>query len=424
MITQERYDALMQVSIDPKLFRSHEASVCPELAQDPHRHFDELRAKFGDVMEVKDNCIDGVEFPTLTPMNPENPGVLVTGFDTVKEVLTNQNNFFQNYGQSMDILMGESQIAGLNPPGHKSFRTLISQAFNKGSVDQLQTEVIVPLMTGLIEKFAQKETAELVEDFTCIMPTLLIGEIFQLPIAQYNDFAKLVAGLMNFNADWDGAVAASQGFSEIFIELIEERKLAPGNDLISRMLDAELDGVKLNDTEMMSFCRALVPAGVETTTRALSSVFSLLLNHPHSWEALRNDPDLVPAAVEEVIRFSGPVMMLPKRTTRDLELAGKKLRKDTNIWVCIGHANRDPAIWTNPHDFDITRKRKPHLGFSIGVHMCIGNQLARREMQDALRLMLEKLPNMRLNPDVPTAGILGVQHRSADRIEVLTGVSS
>ena len=151
-------------------------------------------------------------------------------------------------------------------------------------------------------------------------------------------------------------------------------------------------------------------------------MFTLVLRDQQCWTQLVHNPDAIPQTVEEVIRHSGPVMMIPKRTTRDLELAGVKLAKDTNLWVCIGHANRDPAIWDNPNTFDITRERKPSLGFSLGAHMCIGNQLARREMQDALRAMTAKLPNMQLNSDDPEPQILGVQHRSANRIDVVTGV--
>ena len=396
--------------------------VGPEFARNPHQTFDRLRAEYGDVIDVKDGCVGDVKIPTLIPMNPEKPGVFVTGFETVSSVLMNQGDFYQNYTHSMDILMGEGQIAGANPPDHKPLRALVRSAFDKGSVDRLQDEYILPLINGLISRIAAKEKADLVEDFTCRLPMLLIGEIFQLPVDSYPRFARLVSELMSPASGWDTAFSASESLGEVFYELIERRKTRPGGDLISRMLEAEIDGKRLSDVEMMSFCRALVPAGIETTTRSLSSMFTLVLRDQQCWTQLVHNPDAIPQTVEEVIRHSGPVMMIPKRTTRDLELAGVKLAKDTNLWVCIGHANRDPAIWDNPNTFDITRERKPSLGFSLGAHMCIGNQLARREMQDALRAMTAKLPNMQLNSDDPEPQILGVQHRSANRIDVVTGV--
>lgn len=423
MIDKERYDALMGVAIDPSLFHCEEAEfLSRDLALNPHQYFDQLRNDYGDVIEVKDNCIADVSIPTLIRMDPEKPGAFITGYETVRSVVTNQQDFYQNYTHTMDILMGEGQIAGSNPPHHKPLRALIRSAFDKGSVDLLQEEYILPLIQGLISRIAEKEDADLVEDFTCRLPTLLIGEIFQLPVDDYPKFARLVSELMSATSGWEIAFSASQSLGELFYELIEQRKSTPGSDLISRMLEAEIDGEKLSDVEMMSFCRALVPAGIDTTTRSLSSMFSLILSKPDCWQSLVNNPDAIPPAIEEVIRHSGPVMMIPKRTTRELELAGVKLAKDTNVYVCIGHANRDPSIWDNPHAFDIERERKPSLGFSLGAHMCIGNQLARREMQDALRSMIDKLPGLQLNPRCPEPEILGVQSRCANRIDVVTGV--
>lgn len=424
MIDPTRFNALMELSIDPKLFYGTEVLYIGEdMARNPHQYLDELRASQGDVIEVVEGRAGDFALPTLVPMNPDHPGFLVTGYSTVKEVLTNQADFYQNYTHSLDILMGEDQIAGLNPPKHSKLRELIMQSFDKGSVDSLQEGVIIPLMKGLIDKIGEKHKSDLVEDFTCIMPTLLIGEIFQFPVELYPMFAKLVADLMNFNTDWETAQAASDKFAELFFELIASRRTNPGDDLISAMLSAEIDGNRLTEVEMMSFCRALVPAGIETTTRGLSSLFAQALENAEHWQILRSNPDLINPFVEETLRFNGPTVMIPKRTTRDLNLAGKELKQGTNLWICLGHANRDPSVWENPHQFDYTRNKKPHFEFSFGAHMCIGNQLARREMNDALKLMIEAFPSMKLDPEKPSPVVRGLTLRSADQVHVLTGVN-
>ena len=422
MIDGERLQQIADVEISPELFCSIEAKVVDrEVARRPHEFFENARGKFGDVIEVRERLIDGVAFPTLLPMNPDHPYFLVLGMGTIKTVLMDQPSYFQNYGGTMDILMGEGQIAGLNPPRHKPLRGLIMQAFNKQSVDQLDTDYIIPIMDALIDKIAQKKTSDLVADFTCRVPTLVICEIFGFPKDQIGRFAQLATDLMSASIDWEKAAQASSELGEMFEALIEERKVEPGHDLISNMLAAELEGERLTKHEMITFCRALVPAGIETTTRALSTALGTALATPDCRSSLASDPGLINDTVEEVLRWNGPIMIIPKRTTKEIELAAVTLPKDANLWICIGHANRDPSEWDNPHQFDFRRERKPHVMFSMGAHLCIGNQLARREMANALRLMTSRFPNMALDPNGAAPEVLGVQFRSIDRIDVITG---
>ncbi len=423
MIDNERLQKIANVDIDPEFFCSIEAKVMdPEVVRKPQEFFENARGKFGDVIEVQDNILDGVAFPTILPMNPEHPYFLVLGMEAVKTVVTDQPSFYQNYGGSMDILMGDGQIAGLNPPRHKPLRDLIMQAFNKQSVDHLESNYIVPIMQELMDKSARKETTDLVADFTCRVPTLVICEIFGFPTEQIGRFAELATDIMSASIDWDKAVRASADMGNLFEVLIEERKEKPGDDLISNMLSVELEGERLSDQEMITFCRALVPAAIETTTRALSTALGTALATPGCWSALASDPSLVVDTVEEVLRWNGPIMIIPKRTTKEVELAGVKLPKDANLWICIGHANRDPSEWDNPHQFNFRRERKPHVMFSMGAHLCIGNQLARREMANALKLMTQRFPNMALDPDGAAPDVVGVQFRSIDRVDVKTGI--
>lgn len=419
MVDKSRVDALLSTRIDPALFRSHEAPLMPlELVSEPQQFVDAVRRERGDVFEVVGNRIGDVHFPTLLPMDPAQPYYMVTGYATVHTVVMNQSTYFQNHAYNMDLLMGQGQIAGLNPPHHRELRTLFFQAFNRQSVDILQLSAIQPLMRGLIEQMADHDRVDLVEAFTCNVPTYLMCEIFALPPERCNEFASLVSDLMNFGASWEKAMAASARLETLFLDLIEQRKRKPGDDLISNMLVEEVEGRRLTDTEMMSFCRALVPAGVETTTRALSTLFSAVLGAPGFWQRLQADRGLIPNAVDEAMRWNNPAQMIPKRTTAEVELAGTRLPAHANLYIYLGHANRDPRRWDEPHVYQPERERKPHLAFSMGAHMCIGNQLARREMLDALSLMLDRFPKLRLDPDCAPPRIVGIQHRSADRIDV------
>ena len=422
MIAEDRLQALVNVKIDKSHFASYETPLMtPEMAENPYRFFDDVRKRHGDVIEVHDNHIDGVLFPTLIPMMPDHPGYLVTGYQTVTSVVETRKTFFQNHAYNMDMLMGEGQIAGLNPPDHINLRKLLFISFNRHSVEEMQRNIILPLMNGLIDRLGEQNKADLVAEFTCRVPIYVIGELFGLPIERYNEFAGLATDLMNFGSSWENAIAASNRLTELFREMIEARKSDPGDDLVSKMLGAEIDGQKLTDQQMMSFCRALVPAGVETTSKALSSLFASVLRTPGCWDMLKNQAELIPGAVEESLRLNSPAQMIPKRTTAEVELDGKLLPADANLWVYLGHANRDGRQWSNPHTYDIARGPTPHLAFSSGPHTCLGMQLAKRELQDALTLMLQKLPHLKLDPDIPPPPITGFQFRSADRINVVTG---
>ncbi len=418
-----RLDELVNVNIPPELFCSMEAKVMdPEVARKPHEFFESVRAKFGDVVHVTDNIIEGVAFPTLLPMNPEHPHYLLLGMNTVMEVVRDQTRFHQNYGGTMDILMGEGQIAGQNPPHHKPLRNLIMQAFDRKSVESIDEEAIGPIIEALLDKIAMKPSADLVADFTCRVPTLLICEIFGIPTKDVARFAELATDLMNMGVNWDGAMKASAELKVIFDALIEERRVNPGDDLISSLVIAELNGERLTEQEIVSFCRALVPAGIETTTRALSTLLAATLSTEGCWEELRQNPKLITQTIEEAMRWNGPVTMVPKCTAEATTLAGVDLPKNANLWVCVGHANRDPSNWNNVNEFDIHRDRKAHVMFSAGAHFCIGNQLARREMARTLSDFTQRFPNMRLDPDGAKPDVLGIQFRSVDRLDVLTGV--
>lgn len=420
MINRERISELASVEIDPTLFYSLEARIMdPGVVRRPQEFFECARQTMGDIIEVTESSINGVSFPTLIPMNPKHPNYLVLGNETVKKVLRDQAGFYQNYGNNMDRLMGEGQIAGLNPPRHKPLRDLIMQGFNKSSVDELEATIVKPIMSVLADEVAEKSSTDVVADFTCRVPTLIICEMFGIQTEDVALFAELVTDVMGI--DRHKAIDASQRMKMIFEDLIQTRRSNPGEDLISNMLRAELHGEKLSDHEITTFCRALVPAGIETTTRALSTALGTALNDRDCWKALGETPDLIPSTVEEILRWNGPVMMVPKRTTQETELAGKKLPKDANLWVCLGHANRDPCEWENPNSFDFRRVRKQHLTFSAGAHLCIGNQLARRELVEMLRIFTRRFPNMSLTTQGTDPEVVGIQFRSIDQLDVTTG---
>ena len=411
---------IFDIQLDPDAFATPDVPGMPDsIYEQPHEFFESLRQHSGDVVEVVDGKVDGNPFPFFGTRDRTRPVYVVLGFKTIQSVLSNQSDFHQNYSEHMGVLMGENVIVGLNPPVHRKYRGLVNQAFGMQSVNALTHQIIEPLIDGILDRIVANQRSDLVQDLACRLPVFLIGHIFDLPPSQYADFAKCAGTLMAAGFNWPAALKASQELESMFQEIIAYRRAHPGEDIISRLINARLDGDQLTDSDIVSFCRALLPAGMETTVRALTSLFAVLMTQPEHWRRLNQDNSLIPAAVEEVIRWNGPAQTLPKTPTRDVVLDGHSVPAGASLWIYIGHANRDPRHWDQPHQYELTRPKAMHLGFSFGQHMCLGNVLARRELELTLREMLHRLPDLRLDPDLPTPRIRGVISRSASSVHVL-----
>ncbi len=413
-------EQLLQVEIDASDFATFERFLPEHVLNDPVSFIDTVREQEGDLIEVKDGRIGDVAFPALTAADPQRTVYLACGYDSVRMLVGMQSSFYQDYRDSMDILMGEKQLAGLNPPEHKKYRALVSSAFNMQSLSKISADLIDPLVDALVLEVSNKERAELVQDIAVRLPILLIGHIFGLPIDKYGRFAKLASQLMTGMTDFENGLIASQKLKEMLEEVIEEKKRAPGEDLISKLIQSEVDGETLSDEDIISTCRALVPAGIETTTRALSTLMSVIIDNPEQMDQVRQDPKLVPAAIDELLRWNGPAPVIPKRSMESIDFANVSVPANAMIFVYLGHANRDPRNWEHPERYDLNRSRQHHLAFSAGPHLCLGNQLARRELETTLTQVLAKLPKLRLDPEAPNHPIVGFNFRSCDQVFALT----
>ena len=227
--------------------------------------------------------------------------------------------------------------------------------------------------------------------------------------------------IINVAADPDNGLKASAAMLEYLTEHVEARRRAPGTDLISDLVTSEMDGEMLSDEEIYSFLRLLLPAGAETTYRASGNFLFGLLTHPDQLDALRADRSLMPHAVEEAIRWESPLLITSRRATRDVELAGVEIPEGTAVIANIGSANHDESRWDHPEDFDIRREPQPQIAFGVGPHMCLGMHLARLELKVAVNRLLDRLPNLRLDPDGDDPHIHGERFRSPTSLPVLFG---
>ncbi|MCA1711809.1 MAG: cytochrome P450, partial [Actinobacteria bacterium] len=235
-------------------------------------------------------------------------------------------------------------------------------------------------------------------------------------------FQRWAVAIISFVAHPDAGTAASQQVREYLAPIVADRRREPRDDLISQLVTAELDGERLTDDELYPFLLLLLPAGIETTYRGIGNLVFGLLSDPAQLEAVRADRGLLPAAVEEALRWEPPVPMLQRESACPVDVRGVTIDAGAAVTVCPATANRDPDHWPDGASFDIHRPRKQHLSFGSGPHMCLGAHLARLEMRIALDTLLDGLPGLRLDPDAEDVHVHGTAFRSPISLPVVWDV--
>jgi cytochrome P450 len=231
-------------------------------------------------------------------------------------------------------------------------------------------------------------------------------------------FQQLSIELLSVVYNWDIGMAASATLKQYFGELLAERRRDPQDDLISTLAESEIDGERLSDDEIFAFLLLILPAGVETTYRASGNLLVAMLTEPSLFEAVRADRGMLRGAIEEALRWEPPISMVVRVARRDCELGGIAIPEGTNVSVSVAAANRDPAHYPDPDRFDPTRKNITHLTFGAGPHVCLGMPLARMETTVAINALLDRLPDLHLDPAAPAPCIKGVAFRSPAALPV------
>jgi cytochrome P450 len=250
----------------------------------------------------------------------------------------------------------------------------------------------------------------------------VIAGILGLPREDYRKFQRWSTAILSFFTKLDEAIAAAQELTEYIAAILVERRRQPREDLISELAQAELDGEHLSDEEIFSFLRLLLPAGVETTYRATGNLLFSLLSNPEQLDAVRNDRDLVSPAIEEALRLETPLLNITRLATKDAVVGEVPVPAGSTVMLMLAAANRDEERHSDPDRYDIFRvDPKPHISFGQGPHACLGLHLARLEMRTALNLLLDRLPDLRLDPNGDDPHIRGQVFRSPTSLPVLFG---
>jgi cytochrome P450 len=240
-----------------------------------------------------------------------------------------------------------------------------------------------------------------------------------VPQTDYSMWQQKAIELERTAVDFPGAIAASKELEEYFGPIVEDRRGDPQGDVISMLAEAEIEGEQLDDDLIQSFLRLLVPAGAGTTYRLLGSLLFALMKDPAQLEAVGADRSLVAAAVEEALRWESPVQFAARQAMRDTELAGVEIPARLPVTVALGAANHDESRWQEPERFDVRREPHSHLAFADGEHFCLGAHLARIEATVALNALLDRLHDLRLDPEAQEPYEVGFAFRSPTAVPVL-----
>ncbi|MDO7833472.1 cytochrome P450 [Sphingobium sp. HBC34] len=346
------------------------------------------------------------------------PKFTVLGSKESEEVLIDTSRFSNSgYHPTLGATFGMGSISTMDNPEHGRWRKIFQKIFLPQYVRTWGDTIVDPVVNGLMANFLPRGEADLVDEFTHRYPFEVIYHQLNLPESDVNTFQRLAIGQTDFN-HMPQALEAGVKLGEYFRGLIDERRANPGDDLVSLLANTEADGEYLPELVLISFLRQLMNAAGDTTYRGTSILLAALLQNPDQLEAIRKDRSLIPAAIEEALRWDGPVLTQLRVAIHDTTLGGVHIPAGAYVDVAAGAANRDPAFYPDPDAFNIFRDRRAHFSFARGPHICVGQHLARVEMTRALDAVLDNLHNLRLDPDKPAPEIRGIMMRVPAHIHV------
>ncbi|SDC18174.1 cytochrome P450 [Ruegeria marina] len=291
-----------------------------------------------------------------------------------------------------------------DPPLHTRVRKIMTSALTPRAIARMEPG-LVATVDHLLDAMEGRKTVDLIEDFASTIPIQIIGNLLDVPMEErgpLRDWSLVILGALEPKLNPEQLArgqAAVTEFKTYLQDLVARRRARPGDpetDVLTRLIEGEGADQKLSEIELLQNCIFILNAGHETTTNLIGNGLALLNDYPEERRRLLEDPDLLPSAVEEILRFRSPNQLGNRETTAEIELEGLRLARGTNLHLCIGAANRDPAVFDDPTRFDIARKPNRHLAFAGGPHVCVGLTLARLEGRIAIGRLLDRFPRYRV----------------------------
>ncbi len=320
---------------------------------------------------------------------------------------------FASSAEAVDLEAGEpgptNSMLSMGGTQHRRYRALVQPSFSPTKVQWWVENWIENTVHAMIDSFETAGRAELNVELCAAIPVLTITGSFGIPVDQALDVRE--------------SLGQPERIMEILAPIVAARRKKPANDLISVLVEAEVsdeegDTHRLTDAEIHSFALLLLAAGSGTTWKQMGTTLAALLLQPEHLEAVRGDRSLLRSAIEESMRWAPTDPMFSRWVTADVDFFGVHLPKGSVLHVCLGAGNRDPERWERPDEFDPSRPMRPSLAFGGGPHVCLGQHVARAEMTVAINALLDRLPNLRLDPDAEAPRFIGFYERGATAIPV------
>ncbi|WP_335981133.1 cytochrome P450 [Streptomyces sp. CA2R106] len=339
---------------------------------------------------------------------------IVSRYEDVERAFKDSTFTTDNYAWQLEPVHGRT-ILQMSGREHAVRRALVAPAFRGRELQEKFLPVIERNSRRLIDAFRRTGSAELVGQYATRFPVNVIADMLGLDPADHDRFhgwyTSVIAFLGNLAQDPEVTAAGQRTrveFAAYMLPIIRDRRAHPGDDLLSALCRAEVDGTAMDDEDIKAFCSLLLAAGGETTDKAIASVFANLLRHPDQLAAVRADRALVPRAFAETLRYTPPVHMIMRQAATDVPVSGGTIRKGSTVTCLIGAANRDEERYADPDVFDIFRSdlnstnafsaAADHLAFALGRHFCVGALLAKTEVEVGVNQLLDALPGVRLAP--------------------------
>jgi pimeloyl-[acyl-carrier protein] synthase len=299
------------------------------------------------------------------------------------------------------------QMLFLDPPDHTRLRALASAAFTPRRVELLRSH-IQEIMHGLLDAFIAKGRMELIADFASPAPAIVTAEMLGVPVEDHEqlkewstDFAEMLGNFQHNPDRFPRVLRSVEEMCSYFRWAMAEQRLHPRGGLVSAMMEAEVDGARLSEDEIIANLIVTMVGGQETTTNLIGNGLLTLLRHPVEMERLRANLSLIPSAVEELLRYESPSQHTARLAPANVEMGGKKIRERQAVIAVMGAANRDPERFPDPDQLDLARQDNRHLAFGWAAHFCFGAALARLEGQIAFEAILTRFPNLVVDSATP-----------------------
>ncbi|MEC0593574.1 cytochrome P450 [Bacillus spizizenii] len=313
----------------------------------------------------------------------------------VKNVMSQEQIKMLNVSEDIDFV--SDHMLAKDTPDHTRLRSLVHQAFTPRTIENLRGS-IEQITEQLLDEMEKENKADIMKSFASPLPFIVISELMGIPKedrAQFQIWTNAMVDTSESNRELTNQ--ALREFKDYIAKLIQDRRIQPKDDLISKLVHAEENGSKLSEKELYSMLFLLVVAGLETTVNLLGSGTLALLQHKEEFEKLKQYPEMIATAVEELLRYTSPVVMMANRwAIEDFTYKGHSIKRGDMIFIGIGSANRDPNFFENPETLNLNRSPNRHISFGFGIHFCLGAPLARLEGNIAFNALLKRFPDIEL----------------------------